>query len=189
MPVTPFHLGPGLFFGIIFLKYLDLVCFLVGNVIVDIEPFFVVLYEGITNKLSSYPYHGFLHTIIGAFLISLLSTFILKKFQQEKNNILLKISQFRIMKDYSKWNLKELNIEKILLQNSSFKKIFLSVFLGALFHIFFDAFTHRDVFPFWPLTHFNPLLGLNSYIGNMIVCIILGILGLILLINYLRRKS
>ncbi len=41
MPLTPFHLGPDLFFGLLFFSYVDFPTFLVANVIVDIEPILV----------------------------------------------------------------------------------------------------------------------------------------------------
>lgn len=168
MPITPFHLGPGLFFGIIFSKYFNLLAFLIGNVITDIEPFLVVVYEYFYD-FSPYPYHGFFHTIIGAFLISLLSALILKQFQSCLTPVL------------EHFNCLRLNLKQIAGQNSSFKSIFFSVFAGTLLHLVFDAFTHKDVWPFWP-SHFNPILGLVSYSQNTINCIILGILGIVLLI-------
>ena len=172
MPVTPFHLGPGLFFGMIFSKYLNLLAFLIGNIITDIEPFIVVVYEQFYS-FSSYPYHGFLHTIIGAFLISLFVALFLKQFQQiiYTNCANLKLAQKCL----------RLNLKQIVGQNLSFTRIFFSVFVGTLVHLVFDAFTHTDVWPFWP-SHFNPILGLVSYSQNTINCIILGILGITLLI-------
>lgn len=177
MPVTPFHLGPGLFFGIIFIKYLDPVAFLLGNVILDVEPFFIVLYS-IKNPYRFHYTHGFFHTIVGAFLLSLLAAFILKRFQQKirKASKILDLSCLR------------LDLKKILKGNSGFRRIFLSVFAGTLLHLVFDALTHYDVFPFWP-SHFNPLLRLVSYPQNMINCTIFGVSGTVLLFFYLKRKE
>lgn len=45
MPLTPFHLGPALLLGLIFLRYVDFPTFLVANVIVDIEPMFIMLFN------------------------------------------------------------------------------------------------------------------------------------------------
>ena len=37
MPFTPYHFGPGLFLGLIFLGFIDFPTFLVANIIVDVE--------------------------------------------------------------------------------------------------------------------------------------------------------
>jgi len=42
MPFTPYHLGPGLFVGLLFLGFIDFPTFLVASVIVDMEPFLVL---------------------------------------------------------------------------------------------------------------------------------------------------
>jgi len=166
MPITPFHLGPGLFFGTIFLKYLDFLSFLLGNVILDVEPFCIVLYN-LHYPSRSYPHHALLHTILGAFLMSFLSALILNEF---KKKIKKRLQRFKI------------------LQVSSFGKIFLSVFAGALLHLVFDSLMHYDVFPFWPW-RFNPLLRLISPFENYLLCIIFGILGIILLVLRLKREK
>jgi len=178
MPVTPFHLGPGLFFGIIFSKYLNLLAFLIGNIVVDIEPFLVVVYEQFYD-FSPYPYHGFFHTIIGAFLISFLAAIVLKQ-------LLLKCLTPGVKHFCSRLHLKQ-----VISKNSSFKRIFFSIFAGTLFHLVFDSFTHKDVWPFWP-SRFNPILEMLSYSQNTMNCIVLGILGIALLIfkyKFVKNKS
>jgi len=171
MPLTPFHLGPGLFFGTIFLKYIDFLAFLLGSVVLDVEPFFIVLRELIEKK--DYAHHQFFHTILGAFLASLVASFILNKFQN------------RIRKEFKRYKL----FQKIgFSKSSSFSKIFFSVFSGAILHLLFDALMHYDVFPFWP-SKYNPLLRKISFMQNYYICTALGILGIILLIFYLRKKK
>jgi len=66
MPFTPFHLGPGLLFGLLLLGYIDFPTFLVASVIVDVEPFLVL-----TLNLN-YPLHGFLHSFLGGTLLAFL---------------------------------------------------------------------------------------------------------------------
>lgn len=64
MPFTPFHLGPGLagfaLRGIIYFPV-----FLAASVIMDLEPFFVILFG------LDYPLHGFFHTFVGGALVAL----------------------------------------------------------------------------------------------------------------------
>ena len=38
MPLTPFHLGPGLLFGLLLFRYIDFPTSLIASVIVDVEP-------------------------------------------------------------------------------------------------------------------------------------------------------
>ena len=64
MPFTPYHLGPALLFGLLFLSFMDFPTFLVANVIVDIEPFLVQ-----TLNLN-YPLHGFFHSLLGGTLVA-----------------------------------------------------------------------------------------------------------------------
>ncbi|MBL7156473.1 MAG: DUF4184 family protein [Candidatus Pacebacteria bacterium] len=170
MPITPFHLGPGLFFSIIFNKYLDVLGFLLGNVILDFEPLLTVLYN-INYPYRSYPHHGFIHTIIGAILVSLLAGIILNRFQYGIKQKLRKVLFLE-------------NFIKI----ASFSKIFLSIFLGAITHLLFDSFMHYDVFPFWPFK-FNPLLGLISFKQNYFIIIFLGILGIVLTAHKIGSKN
>ncbi|MFW9990322.1 MAG: hypothetical protein ACFFC3_16900, partial [Candidatus Odinarchaeota archaeon] len=63
MPFTPYHLGPGLFIGLLFLSFIDFPTFLIASVIVDIEPFFVLYFN------LDYPYHGFFHSFLGGTII------------------------------------------------------------------------------------------------------------------------
>lgn len=65
MPFTPFHLGPALLIAIILEKRIPLLTFIVANVILDIEPLLVIIYD------MRYPLHGYAHTLIGATLIGL----------------------------------------------------------------------------------------------------------------------
>jgi len=165
MPLTPFHLGPGLFFGIIFIKYLDFFAFLLGNVILDIEPFFVILLH-LGQPYSSYSHHGALHSLFGALVISLATAFLLNRFKKRIGKILAGFN---------------------ILHASSFRKIFLSVFLGTLMHLLFDSLMHYDVFPFWPF-HFNPLLRKISFTYNYFLIIALGILGFALLVLKIKKN-
>jgi len=149
MPLTPFHLGPGLFFGMLTSRFLDLSAFLLGSIILDIEPLIAFLSGNFEN-----PHHqftSFLGGILGAIIVWLAIRVFRKKKQGLSN---------------------------------------LSVFLGGLagcwLHVIFDALMHYDVSPFWPLGG-NPFLNLISIPQNYLICIILGIAGLILLVVKLKR--
>jgi hypothetical protein len=65
IPLTPFHLGPALLLGMLFFKRLHFPTFLASNVIVDLEPFFVILLG------LDYPLHGFFHSLLGGGLVAI----------------------------------------------------------------------------------------------------------------------
>lgn len=161
MPLTPFHLGPGLFFGMISFRFLDLTAFLLGSVILDIEP----LYALFAGKLDQ-PHHyftSFLGGILGAILVLLI----------------LNIFKGQIKKWLGKVN---------LVQNSSNLSIFFAGLAGCWIHVIFDSLMHYDVSPFWPL-HFNPFLNLISIPQNYFLCSILGMIGLVLLIIKVKKNA
>ena len=159
MPLTPFHLGPGLLLGTLTIRFFNIWAILFGSVVMDIEPVFGIVLTG-----SSY--HGFLHTILGAILGSLILAAILYLLRKPLNSISLK---FKIQ------------------QSFSFKILFSSVLVGWLIHIFFDSLAHPDVFPFWPST-FNPILiGREIYWPLSLIFIILGILGLIIIYKKIKE--
>ena len=65
MPFTPFHLGPALGLGLPLRRYLHAPTFIVVNVIVDVEPFIVLVFG------LRYPLHGYVHTFLFAFVVGL----------------------------------------------------------------------------------------------------------------------
>ena len=65
MPFTPFHWGPALLLGLVFLGYLDLPTLLLSSVIVDFEPLLVL-----TLNLQ-YPLHGYFHSLLGGTIVAL----------------------------------------------------------------------------------------------------------------------
>lgn len=164
MPLTPFHLGPGLFFGILTFRFFDLLAFLIGSVFLDIEPALVILYN-FNYPYLSYPHHGILHSFLAGLITAFLIALILNNYKERIRNYLAKFN---------------------LNQRSSFLSIFLGGLLGHWIHIIFDSFMHYDVMPFWPLKA-NPFLNLISLPQNYFLCSILGIIGLGLL--YLKIKK
>ncbi len=142
MPFTPFHLGPGLFFGLLFLSFLDFPTFLVANVIVDIEPLLVMVFQ------LPYPLHGFFHSLLGGTLVTVPLALVMHKI---RNKLTPLLSFFRID------------------QQVSFKKILAAALSGVYLHILLDSRSYLDIQPFFP-SSYNPFLttgilaGLDSYI-------------------------
>ena len=73
VPFTPFHLGPGLLFGLLLFSYVDLPTFLVASVAVDIEPLLVL------SLNLRYPLHGYLHTFLGRTIVAFLLAFAMNR--------------------------------------------------------------------------------------------------------------
>ena len=166
MPLTPFHLGPALLLGLIFLKYVDLPTFLVANVIVDIEPMFIMLFN------LDLTHHQFLHTFLGGTIVALILTWIM-------NKIRLKISPL-------------LTLFKIE-QKPSLRSILIASLSGIYIHILLDFRMHLDIKPFYPLDA-NPFLNASnsSALGIYMLCIWSFIIGLIVYavrIILIKRKT
>ena len=163
MPLTPFHLGPGLFLGSLTLRFFNLWAILLGSIVMDIEPLVLIF----IHRCYHCPHHWFFHSILGAIFGSLILAAILWRFRERLNQISLK---FKISQPFS------------------FKVLFFSSLVAWLIHIFFDSLTHFDVFPLWP-SHFNPIfIGKEVYWPLTFLFIIFGILGLILFYRKLRKQ-
>ena len=163
MPLTPFHLGPGLFLGSLTLRFFNLWAILLGSIVMDIEPLVLL----IIKKCYQCPHHWFFHSILGAIFGSLILAAILWRFREKLDKISLKYK---------------------IRQSFSFLVLFSSSLVAWLIHIFFDSLTHFDVFPLWP-SHFNPIfIGKEVYWPLTFLFIIFGILGLILFYRKLRKQ-
>lgn len=84
-------MGPGLFFGMMSFRFLDLVAFLIGSILLDIEPALTILYN-LNYPYLSYPHHGILHTFLAGILIALLIALILNNYKEKIKNYLGKFN-------------------------------------------------------------------------------------------------
>jgi len=159
MPYTPFHLGPALFIGLLLFPILDLPTFIIANVIVDIEPFLVILFQ------LDYPLHGYFHSYLGGTIIA----------------VILAVVMF-LIKDYMQV---VMNVFK-LYQKSSFKQILSTSLLGVYLHISLDSPLYLDIKPFWPLD-FNPLYGVGSGFEIYGICSICFLIAFILYVYRLIK--
>ena len=137
LPFTPFHLGPGLLFGLLLFSYLDLPTFLVASVIIDVEPLLVL------SLSLSYPLHGYLHTFMGGTIVAFLLAFAMSRVRGVLAPL---VSLFKFE------------------QRTSFKGIVLASLFGICFHILLDSPLYSDIRPFYPLES-NPLQNLDMFIG------------------------
>ena len=138
MPLTPFHLGPALFFGFLLLNHLDFPTFVIANVIIDIEPLLVLAFN------LNYRAHGFFHSFLGGTLAALLLIAFMSKVRDPLSPLL---SFFKIER------------------KSSLLTIFLASLSGIYLHILLDSRMHRDIQPFYP-SDVNPFLN-RSVAGGL----------------------
>ena len=128
MPFTPFHFGPGLLISLTFLSFIDIPTFLIASVIIDVEPFLVLVFH------LDYPLHGFFHSFLGGFIVAALLAMVMSKIRKYFTPL---ITFFKIE------------------QSISFKKILFSSICAIFIHILLDSPIYLDIRPFFPFA-FNP---------------------------------
>lgn len=149
MPFTPYHLGPGILLSMLLFPFIDLSTVVVASVILDLEPFVVLLLN------LPLPLHGFFHTYLGATIVAFLLTFVIWPFRGYLNKI---VSVFGIH------------------QESSLRHIVFASIIGTYSHVLLDSFLYAEMNPFYPLLG-NPFLGIVQGVFVYNICIILGLLG------------
>lgn len=161
MPFTPFHIGPALFVGLLF-RFLFLPSFIVGSIIVDIEPFLVLMLN------LNYPLHGFFHSFIGGSIIAIIISFLIFRLTKPISQIMLFIK---------------------LEQKSSLKIMILSSLAGVYIHIILDSIIYSDIKPFYPLD-WNPLYNVSMLVSFEIYtfCTILFFTGIMLYLYRLKKS-
>ncbi len=70
--LTPYHLGPGLFFS----KYFNFFAIMTGSVILDLEPFYNLFIK------KSYPLHGPFHSFLGGVIGAIAVVFLIFPFRK-----------------------------------------------------------------------------------------------------------
>jgi hypothetical protein len=159
MPFTPFHLGPALCLGLPLRKYMHAPTFIVANVILDIEPFLVLIFG------LEYPLHGYFHTFLLAFFVGLALGYVM---------LLLERYLYPLYK-------------ALLLETDSrtrLKPFVLAGALGTMLHVLLDSPLYSDILPFYPLTAnplYNPALSSEVYS----LCVWMGILGAVIYVGLL----
>jgi hypothetical protein len=164
MPLTPFHWGPGSWIGLVLFKRIDFPTFLAGCVVLDIEPFLVIVL-GLDSRL-----HGYSHTFLFGSLIALILAYVMFKLKRPVQKIM---TFFKLQ------------------QNLGFSSFVISALLGAWSHILLDAPLYSDIRPFFPLTA-NPLyqvLSHNTIYGFCSLSFILGLFAYFYIIIKARNTK
>ena len=148
MPFTPFHMGPGLLLKALLQGSFSLIVFGWAQIIMDIQPLFVLLTgEG--------HLHGFSHTYIGATLIGIGSALTGKYAAEFGLRFIGQTGYLPI----------------------SWPVAISSAFVGSFSHVLLDSVMHADVEPFAPFIANNPFLGLLSIEALHNFCLYSGLLG------------
>ncbi len=154
MPLTPFHWS-AVVFGLVFFEIFYIPALVVSSVIVDTEPFYYMF----VNPQPDGMLHGIEHTYLAATLVGIAAAWLLTKMRSKIDKLMaqLKLGQAKI----------------------SSKQIYFSSVFAAYSHVFLDSLMHAYLRPFWPITDYNPFLGVINinwiYAGT----------GLFLLLNAL----
>ena len=150
VPFTPFHMGPGILVKAILQGSFSLMVFGWAQIVMDIQPLFVLLTgEG--------HLHGFSHTYIGATLLAIFAAVTGKYLSQ--------------------LGLWILQLRPSIYVGIPWWIAFLSAFIGCFSHVFIDSIMHSDLAPFSPLSSGNPFLGWLSVAALHKACVYSSLVG------------
>jgi membrane-bound metal-dependent hydrolase YbcI (DUF457 family) len=150
VPVTPFHFGPGVLFHAVAPRRVSFIAFVAANCITDIESVYNVLN-------GNFPIHRFLHTFVGAVLVTAMT-------------VALFLGTRRLARSIELPNLLEW-------QQLTLAPVIVGAMLGSFSHIVLDGIMHADMRPFAPWSDENPFLHAVSLGTLHLACLILGIAG------------
>ena len=153
MPFTPYHFGPGLFFKSLAPRHFSFAAFLATQVVIDVEPFVYVL-------RGEAPVHRFAHTLLFGSLIGLAVA------------SLIYLATIAI-RHRSAWDLPGLSAEVTPLG------LAVGGLVGGASHALLDALADADIRPLRPFTDANPFQGLVTLAAVHMVCLALGVIGLL----------
>lgn len=154
MPFTPFHFSVHACVAFPLLRKINFPIFILINVIVDMEPLLVILFN------FDYPAHGYAHSFLGATVLGSLWGLIGYYFDNLSKTLMewLKLNHY-----------------------SGLKSCLISGITGGWLHVLFDAPLYTDIRPFFPVLN-NPLYGLIEIPAMYILCTLLFVPAFILYI-------
>jgi LexA-binding, inner membrane-associated putative hydrolase len=169
MPITPFHMGPGLLVKAVGGRHVSLMVFGVSQVVMDIEPLVRMIRDDVVL-------HGFTHTYLGAALVGLVSMVVGRPVGQSVLD--------RWVPDprsaFESW----LRGPKRI----SWPAAGVGAFVGAYSHVVLDSMMHADLRPLAPFSETNALLSIISAGALHVGCVLGGVLGALLMVTtFLRR--
>ena len=158
MPVTPFHMGPGLLIKSVMQGWFSLIIFGWAQILMDIQPVVAV----VTGRGNL---HGFSHTYIGATLIAILSALTGRWIY----GWCMRFAE----KDFTPYQRRLFDVPARLTTAVCFG----SAVIGTFSHVLLDSIMHADLEPFYPFNQSNTLLLIVSITTLYKICVYTGIAG------------
>jgi len=163
VPFTPFHLGPALCLAIPLRRYIHAPTFILASLVLDVEPLLVLVFG------LNYPLHGYFHTFIAAIGVGIvfgLAMFFLESIMHPLYGTLLLVPEAPFGK----------------------RQFLVAAVLGTMLHVALDSLLYSDIKPFF-LSTLNPLYGLASSLEIYLLCVFMGILGIIFYLLLILSKK
>jgi hypothetical protein len=154
VPITPFHFGPGAALHALAPRHLSFLGFCAANVLMDVEPLYFLLTEGV-------PAHRAVHTLLGATAVAAATVLGFAATRAVAIRIRLP--------DLFGW------------RSLTTSQVALGAALGAWSHIALDSLMHGDIRPLAPFSDANPLLHAVELGTLHWACVAAGVAGLLLL--------
>ena len=152
MPLTPYHMGPGMLVKAILRGAFSLMVFGWTQVLIDVQPLAALALGGRE--------HGFSHTYVGATVIAVFAA-VTGKYLAD---LVLRLAP-RVAPRAAR---------------VGWRGAFLSAVIGAYSHILLDSMVHSDLRPFAPFSQARPMLGWWPASAMNEFCVYTGIAGVVL---------
>lgn len=154
MPITPFHFGPGAALHALAPRRVSFIGFSVANVLMDVEPAYYLVTEGI-------PAHRAVHTLVGATAVAAATVLAFVAARAAAPRLRLP--------DLFGW------------RGLTAASVATGAALGTYSHVALDSLMHGDIRPLAPFSDANPLLHAVSLGTLHWACLLAGVAGLVLL--------
>jgi hypothetical protein len=156
MPFTPFHLGPGLLVKSVLPRWFSFSAFGVSQVVIDIESLYWL-------RRGEWPVHRVLHTFVSGALVG----------------VAVAAGAVLIGRSFAA---RRLSDRPGLAVEARIGPALAGGLAGGLSHSLLDGIMHADIRPFRPFTSANPLLGQLDVVNLHLLCVAMGVFGLVLLL-------
>ena len=170
MPLTLFHVGPGLVVKALGSTYFSLTVFCLVQVVMDSEVVYALLTGG-------YPLHGVMHTYLGATVVGVLSA---------------AIGRPLCVRLKRAWNARmspDLRQNLSLQDQITVPAALIGAFVGSYSHVFLDSLMHPDMTPLAPLALSNSMLNRMTVVQLHVLCVLLGGVGVLALLYRKARHT
>ena len=158
MPVTPFHMGPGLLIKSVLQGWFSLIIFGWAQLLMDIQPVLAAL----TGRGSL---HGFSHTWLGATLIAIIAAW--------TGKWVFHLCMRFMDRDFTPYQKQLFDVPARLTTGICM----CSACIGTFSHVLLDSIMHADLEPLFPISTENHLLLIISISALYKLCVYTGIAG------------